>query len=80
MTCCKGNYKDWPEKEFTEVSDTFNADRKYLLAEHESHIGSIRFTMREVCRRCDNGHQTAIVTTCRELPVEAVASMFARWK
>ena len=36
--------------------------------------------MREVRRRCANGHQTAVVTTCQDLPLEVVAyRLFERW-
>ena len=36
--------------------------------------------MREVRRLCDNGHQTAILTTRHDLPIGVVAyRMFERW-
>jgi hypothetical protein len=37
--------------------------------------------MREVRRLCDDGHQTSVVTTRCDLPLEAVAlRMFSRWQ
>ena len=39
------------------------------------------FRMREVRRLCDDGHQTSVVTTRRELALETVAlRMFSRWQ
>jgi hypothetical protein len=38
------------------------------------------FTMREVRRLCDSGHQTAVLTTRRDVPAIALAyRMFERW-
>jgi flagellar biosynthesis chaperone FliJ len=38
------------------------------------------FRVREVRRLCANGHQTAVVTTCQDLPLVVVACrMFERW-
>jgi hypothetical protein len=53
---------------------------RYRLAEQETTFGK-DFAMREVRRLCDDGHQTSIVTTRRDLPmVEIAARMFARWR
>ena len=57
----------------------------WRLAECETDLGTGRgqpvFRMREVRRLCDNGHQTAIMTTRRDLTTPQVASrMFARWR
>ena len=39
-----------------------------------------KYSMREVRRLCDDGHQTSVVTTNKKLLVTEVAShMFARW-
>jgi transposase len=39
------------------------------------------FWMREIRRLCNNGHQSAILTTRQDLPAEAIAErMFARWR
>jgi hypothetical protein len=39
-----------------------------------------KYSMREVRRLCDDGHQTSIVTTNKKLAIAGVASsMFARW-
>jgi len=51
----------------------------YDLAERRTAVRP-GFRMREVRRRCADGHQTAILTTRTDLPIEAVAyRMFERW-
>jgi len=51
----------------------------YELAERSTRLLP-GFRVREVRRLCANGHQTAVVTTCQDLPLEVVAyRMFERW-
>jgi hypothetical protein len=53
---------------------------RYWLAEQETVLGK-GFAMREVRRLCDDGHQTSVMTTRRDLPMLEVATrMFARWR
>ena len=86
MTYRKGRYEAWPEEEFVAVQDPRRtrggSPVVYRLAERDLRIGSGQgVKLREVRRLCDNRHQTSIVTTCRDLPMEEVASrMFARWR
>ena len=81
ITYRKGRYEPWDEKIFIEVEDT--AERspvRYRLAEQETTLAQ-GFVMREVRRLCDDGHQTSIMTTRRDLPMLEVATrMFARWR
>jgi transposase-like protein len=81
MTYRKGRYEPWPEEEFIEVEDPSQCPPvRYWLAEQETTL-SKGFAMREVRRLCDNGHQTSVMTTRRDLPMVEVASrMFARWR
>ena len=52
----------------------------YLLAERMVRVAK-GFRMREVRRLCENGHQTSVVTTRRDLSIETVAlRMFSRWQ
>ena len=52
----------------------------YLLAERLVHLAK-GFRVREVRRLCDDGHQTAVVTTRRDLALDTVAlRMFSRWR
>ena len=85
----KGHYDPWPEDAFVAVVDpTPTRGGKpvtWRLAERETDLGTGRgqpvFRMREVRRLCDNGHQTSIMTTRRDLATPQVASrMFARWR
>ncbi|MBK7234807.1 MAG: hypothetical protein IPI02_03925 [Sterolibacteriaceae bacterium] len=80
LTYRKGAYAQWPWRVFRTVEAIIDGRKvSYQLAER-----SIRvlpgFRMREVRRLCDNGHQTSIVTTRTDWPIEVVAwRMFERW-
>ena len=89
MTYRKGRYDPWPEDAFVAVVDPTptrgGKPMTWRLAERETDLGAGRgrpvFRMREVRRLCDNGHQTSIMTTRRDLATPQVASrMFARWR
>ena len=89
MTYRKGHYDPWPEDAFVAVVDPAPSRGgkpvTWRLAERETDLGTGRgqpvFRMREVRRLCDNGHQTSIMTTRRDLATPQVASrMFARWR
>ena len=78
MTYRKGRYQAWPEEESVPVQDPRRTQGGspvvYRLAERDLRIGSGQgVKLREVRRLCDNRHQTSIVTTCRDLPMEEVA-------
>jgi len=81
ITYRKGKYKDWRRFCFKEVTVEVGGRKlSYLLAER---IVSVRkgFRMREVRRLCESGHQTAVMTTRRDLPIETIAlRMFSRWQ
>ena len=78
ITYRKGRYRDWQRRCFTEVTvDLAGRTVPYLLAERVVH-GSKGFRMREVRRLCDNGHQTAVVTTRRDLSIETVGAADVR--
>ena len=81
ITYRKGRYEPWPEERFVKVEDTSQTPTvHYRLAEQQTTLAK-GFTMREVRRLCDNGHQTSVMTTRRDLPMVEVASrMFARWR
>jgi hypothetical protein len=80
LTYRKGAYAQWPKRAFRTVETIIDGrPLSYELAER-----SIRvlpgFRMREVRRLCENGHQTSIVTTRTDWPIEVVAyRMFERW-
>ena len=53
----------------------------YLLADQEVRLLKGKLRLRQVTRRMDNGHQTPILTSRRDLPAAQVAfRMFERWR
>jgi transposase len=80
LTYRKGTYTAWPRQAFQTVTGVVDGRRvSYELAERSPELLP-GFRMREVRRLCANGHQTAIVTTREDLPIEVVAyRMFERW-
>jgi transposase-like protein len=80
LTYRKGKYPAWPLKGFQTVTGTIDGRSvRYDLAERSREVLP-GFRMREVRRRCANGHQTAVLTTRTDLPIEVVAyRMFERW-
>jgi len=81
ITYRKGKYRAWQRRCFKEVTvEVCGRKVKYLLGERMIRV-SKGFRMREVRRLCDDGHQTSVVTTRRDLPIETVAlRMFSRWQ
>ena len=80
LTYRRGPYAAWPRADSGRITTTVDGrEVRYTLAERGVDILP-GFRMREVRRLCDNGHQTAIVTTRHDLPIEVVAyRMFERW-
>jgi transposase len=81
ITYRKGKYRDWQRRAFKEVTvEVCGRKVKYLLGERLLSVAK-GFRVREVRRLCDDGHQTSVVTTRRDLPIETVAlRMFSRWQ
>ena len=81
ITYGKGKYRDWQHRCFEELTvDVCGRKVKYLLAERTTRVAK-GFCMREVRRLCDDGHQTSVMTTRRDLSIETVAlRMFSRWQ
>lgn len=80
ITYRKGKYRDWQRRCFKEVTvEVSGRPVTYRLAERMLRL-SKGFRVREVRRLCDDGHQTSVVTTRRDLPIQTVAlRMFSRW-
>jgi flagellar biosynthesis chaperone FliJ len=76
----KGAYAPWAKRVFRTVSALVDGrPMSYQLAERSIQLLP-GFRLREVRRLCSNGHQTAIVTTREDWPIEVVAyRMFERW-
>jgi prepilin-type processing-associated H-X9-DG protein len=84
MTYRKGDYEAWDHARFARhtVNLPYGNDVDMDLAEATSCDHKIAgVTLREIRRLSDNlQHQTAIITTCRSIPMVAMAGhMFARW-
>ena len=87
ITYRKGPYDDWPEKEFVEIEVKVEgrvADRtvSYRMAERRVEVTpKPKFSMREVRKLCDDGHQVSIMTTREDLPVVEIADrLSSRWR
>jgi len=80
LTYRKGKYPAWRAQAFHTVTGVVDGRRvTYELAERTVALLP-GFRVREVRRLCPNGHQTAIVTTRADWPIEGVAyRMFERW-
>jgi transposase-like protein len=80
LTYRRGSYADWPQAEFEPVAGEVDGRSVgYVLAERTVEIVP-GFSMREIRRLCDSGHQTAILTTRHDLAREVLAyRMFERW-
>ena len=80
LTYRKGKYAAWARRAFRTVTGVVDGRSvSYELAERSTRLLP-GFRVREVRRLCANGHQTAVVTTRQDLPLEVVAyRMFERW-
>jgi hypothetical protein len=82
LTYRKGRYPRIPPKRF-QTGRTRCAGRliTYVLADQEVRLLKGKLRLRQVTRRMENGHQTPILTSRRDLPAAQVAyRMFERWR
>jgi DNA-binding CsgD family transcriptional regulator len=82
LTYRKGRYPRIPRKRFQERR-TRREGRTitYVLADQEVRLLRGQLRLRQVTRRMDNGHQTPILTSRRDLAAAQVAyRMFDRWR
>jgi transposase len=82
LTYRKGRYPRIPRKRF-QICRTRRGGRTitYVLADQEVRLLKGRLRLRQVTRLMDNGHQTPILTSRRDLPAAQVAyRMFDRWR
>jgi len=82
LTYRKGRHPKIPRKRFrnyrTALGERLNT---YTLADQEVRLLKGQLRLRQVTRRMDNGHQTPILTSRRDLPAAQVAyRMFDRWR
>lgn len=82
LTYRKGRYPHIPQRQFRRRSQHVDSHQiSYVLADQEVRVGPCRLRLRQVTRRMDNGHQTPILTSRRDLSAVRVAyRMFERWR
>jgi hypothetical protein len=82
LTYRKGPYRRLPRKAFRQHRTRVDGrTMTYVLADQEVRLLKGKLRLRQVTRRMDNGHQTAILTSRRDLSVAQVAyRMFERWR
>jgi len=82
LTYRKGRYRRIPRKRFQTYRT--RCDRRtliYVLADQEVRLLKGKLRLRQVTRVMENGHQTPILTSRRDLPAARVAyRMFERWR
>jgi len=82
LTYRKGRYPHIPGKRFQQRRTRCSGRTlTYVLADQEVRLLQGQLRLRQVTRRTDNGHQTPILTSRRDLPAAQVAyRMFDRWR
>lgn len=82
LTYRKGHYPRIPRKRFQARRTQRNGRTfSYVLADQEVRLLKGKLRLRQVTRLMDNGHQTPILTSRRNLPAAQVAyRMFDRWR
>jgi transposase len=82
LTYRKGRYAHIPRKAFRPHPTVVEGRPiTYVLADQEVRLLKGKLRLRQVTRRMDNGHQTPILTSRRDLSAARVADrMFERWR
>jgi transposase len=82
LTYRKGRYPHIPRKGFQERRTRRDGRTlTYVLADQEVRLLKGKLRLRQITRLMDNGHQTPILTSRRDLPAAQVACrMFERWR
>ncbi len=82
LTYRKGRYPRIPRQSFGPHRTRQGRQMiPYILADQEVRLLKGKLRLRQVTRRMDNGHQTPILTSRRDLPAAQVAyRMFERWR
>jgi hypothetical protein len=82
LTYRKGRFPRIPQKCFRERRTRRDGRMiTYNLADQEVRLLKGKLRLRQVTRRMENGHQTPILTSRRDLPAAQVAyRMFERWR
>ena len=81
LTYRKGKQSRWQKRFFTKITRRVDGRNvTYRLAERRVRLSN-GLSVREVRRLTDDGHQTAVITTCKHVSAFQVAHrMFSRWR
>lgn len=82
LTYRKSKRRRLPASRFREQRVTLEGrELSYELCEQAVRLGTGRLRLRQIVRRTENGHQTALVTSRWDLPAAELAyRMFERWR
>ena len=82
LTYRKGRVRRLPKSRFTALSAVIDGGKRdYVLADQEVRLLQGKLLLRQITRLCENGHQTPILTSRRDLSaVEVAYRMFERWR
>jgi hypothetical protein len=82
LTYRKGRYPRIPRSRFRSYTARYDGRKvSYVLADQEVRLLKGKLRLRQVTRRMENGHQTPILTSRRDLSAAHVAyRMFDRWR
>jgi transposase len=82
LTYRKGRYRHIPRKSFRRRRTVVDGRAVvYVLADQEVRLFKGKLRLRQVTRRMENGHQTPILTSRRDLAAVLIAyRMFERWR
>jgi hypothetical protein len=82
LTYRKGRYRPVARRLFRRRHQRLEGRRlSYVLADQEVRLGRPQVRLRQVTRLMENGHQTPILTSRRDLsPVAVAYRMFERWR
>jgi len=82
LTYRKGHFRRLPRSRFREHKGVIDGRTiQYTLADQGVHLLGGKLRLRQVTRLSENGHQTPIVTSRRDLPaIEVAFRMFERWR
>ena len=82
LTYRKGRHPKIPQKRFQKCRTSLGGRiSTYTLADQHVRLLKGKLRLRQVTRRMDNGHQTPVLTSRRDLPAAQVAyRMFDRWR
>jgi hypothetical protein len=82
LTYRKGHFRRLPRSRFREHKGVIDGRTiRYTLADQGVHLLGGKLRLRQVTRLSENGHQTPIITSRRDLPaIEVAFRMFERWR